>query len=205
MRKEISLSGKMLKSIVAALSIFILIITGAGCNKDTSSSYYYGNDEDSIIKAVEAYGNLTISKNDIIGIEDINNFRIVGYFSGYKYGLAIFEKNKQGNYRIAHVNLSYTTPDDGEIASNDAELIVTNLKGGSDLSEENRRIWAFLSRGKGVAKVELYVNDKMYSKEIKTDGPSLTIIMDDFYETRIGELKTKIVFYNASGDIVKTW
>jgi hypothetical protein len=203
MVKEISLSRQMLKRVVAALTMFILIIISAGCNKDTSSSYYYGNDEDSIIKAIKAYGNIAISNNDIVGIEDINNFRIVGYFYGYKHGLAIFEKNKQGNYRFVHAGLSYTTSDDGEMVCYDVEQEATNLKG-SVLSEENRRIWAYLSRGNGVAKIELYVNDKMYSKEIKTDKPSLTIIMDEFIETRIGDLETKTIFYNASGEIVQT-
>jgi hypothetical protein len=63
----------------------------------------YGNDEESIlkiIKSLDTYKNATI---DIVGIQDINDNRIVGFLSNDKPSYLQLLKNKDGNYKWTYV------------------------------------------------------------------------------------------------------
>ncbi len=68
-----------------------------------NSKEFYGNDVDSIARAIKSINDYKNKEIEILQIDDFNNIRIVGFLSNNSPSYIEFNKNQKGNYVRRHI------------------------------------------------------------------------------------------------------
>lgn len=112
---------------IGLLLVLVLIYESA----QLSRQQYYGNDEESIEKAIHSIDGYEKQSISILEVKDFDEVRIAGILADNRPGYIEFKRNKKGNYEWSHIEttnggtLGFYLPDFNK-ASNRKIMLVTN-------------------------------------------------------------------------------
>ena len=176
------------------LSLFFYI----SCSNDNT----YGNNQTQILNSLKKSNLLnTLAKDNISLIDTISieNSKIVGFSTDTSNGVAVYEKNKLGNYILSEAT---TNADNINLGASTYRISYKNQQD----SKNNEYGYAVISNGVNVAHVEIIINDKYkYSKKLELKKPSLILIKEELPDSEKKEMKVDIKYYDINNkQIIKT-
>lgn len=141
--------------VVLAVGIFLLSAVII-FNHDRKDTVIYGNDQASIIEAIQSTKGSEASEIEIVDITDIDDNRIVGFYLDNEPGYVQFTKNEDGNYKQVAMQT-------GGNLNLEAFLIRALPK-----TDHPPMFMIITSEENKVAELELGVNDEVIHQEIQT-------------------------------------
>ena len=169
------------------LSLFFYI----SCSNDNT----YGNNQTQILNSLKKSNLLnTLAKDNISLIDTISieNSKIVGFSTDTSNGVAVYEKNKLGNYILSEAT---TNADNINLGASTYRISYKNQQD----SKNNEYGYAVISNGVNVAHVEIIINDKYkYSKKLELKKPSLILIKEELPDSEKKEMKVDIKYYDIN-------
>ena len=160
-------------------------------NNDT-----YGNNQTQILNSLGKSNLLNTINKDKLSLIDtisIENSKIVGFSTDTSNGVAVYEKNKLGNYIMNKAAIA-----DTDHINLGASTYRISYKNQQDLKNSNYG-YTVISNGENVAYVEIIINNKYkYSKKLELEKPSLTIIKEELPDSEKKEMKVDIKYYDIN-------
>lgn len=161
-----------------------------------SNNNTYGNNQTQILNSLEKSNLLNTLNKDNLSLIDtisIENSKIVGFSFDTSNGVAVYEKNKLGNYIMNEATIA-----DTDNINLGASTYRISYKNQQDL-KNSKYGYVVISNGKNVAHVEIIINNKYkYSKKLELDKPSLTLIKEDLPDSDKKEMKVDINYYDIN-------
>lgn len=150
----------------------------------------YGNDNESIIKVIQRKKYSDNKDIIIVGVEEVDDFKIAGFFTSGYPGVAIFEKNNKNNFCLKSIKWENQIDNSPGSA---ASFII-------DYGIDNKA-YIVISNGYEIVTTSLMLNDKyMYSEKMPLNEPSMVIFNID--NNIKGEF-AKFEAYDMNGEVVK--